>query len=74
MGKELTFKKVIETQKELIYIEGFDRLESTELAIDNRKFLRNRLYESSPFHKMQTRPTGMLRIFFFWTFVLLRFN
>ena len=48
MGKELTFKKVIETQKELIYTEGFDRLESTELAIDNRKFLGNRLYEKQP--------------------------
>ena len=48
MGKELTFKKVIETQKELIYIEGFDLLESTELAIDNRKFLRTRLYEKQP--------------------------
>ena len=73
MGKELTFKKVIETQKELIYTEGFDWLESTELAIDKRKFLRNRLYEKQP--KMKTRPTGMLRIFFFfWTFVLLRFN
>ena len=31
-----------------IYTEGFDRRESTELAIDNRKFLRNRLYEKQP--------------------------
>ena len=43
-----TFKKVIETQKELIDTEGFDWLESTELAIDKRKFLPNRLYQKQP--------------------------
>ena len=43
-----TFKKVIETQKELIDTEGFDWLESTELAIDKRKFLLNRLYQKQP--------------------------
>ena len=40
-----TFKKVMETQKELKDTEGFDWLESTELAIDKRKFLLNRLYQ-----------------------------
>ena len=45
MKKDLTFKKVIETQKELKGTEGFDWLESTELAIDKRKFLLNRLYQ-----------------------------
>ena len=38
----------METQKELKDTEGFDWLESTELAIDKqdkRKFLLNRLYQ-----------------------------
>ena len=48
MKKDLTFKKVIETQKELKDTEGFDWLESTELAIDKRKFLLNRLYQKQP--------------------------
>ena len=38
----------METQKELIDTEGFDWLESTELAIDKRKFLLNRLYQKQP--------------------------
>ena len=45
MQKDPTFKKVMETQKELKDLEGFDWLESTELAIDKRKFLLNRLCE-----------------------------
>ena len=45
MKKDPTFKKVMETQKELKDTEGFDWLKSTELAIDKRKFLLNRLYE-----------------------------
>ena len=48
MKKDPTFKKVMETQKELKDAEGFDWLESTELAIDKRKFLLNRLYEKQP--------------------------
>ena len=39
MKKDPTFKKVMEAQKELKDTEGFDWLESTELAIDKRKFL-----------------------------------
>ena len=42
MKKDYTFEKVMETQKELKDTDGFDWLESTELAIDKRKFLRNR--------------------------------
>ena len=38
----------METQKELKDTEGFDWLESTELAIDKRKFLLNRLYQQQP--------------------------
>ena len=48
MKKDPTFKKVMETQKELKDTEGFDWLESTELAIDKRKFLLNRLCEKQP--------------------------
>ena len=48
MKKDPTFKKVMETQKELKDTEGFDWLESTELAIDKRKFLLNRLYQKQP--------------------------
>ena len=56
MKKDPTFKKVMETQKELKDTEGFDWLESTELAIDKRKFLLNRLYEKQPIpqHQDQT--------------------
>ena len=48
MKKDPTFKKVMETQKELKDTEGFDWLESTELAIEKRKFLLNRLYQQQP--------------------------
>ena len=48
MKKDPTFKKMMETQKELKDTEGFDWLESTELAIDKQKFLLNRLYEKQP--------------------------
>ena len=44
MLKDPTFKKVMETQKELKDSEGFDWLESTELAIDKRIYsTRSRL-------------------------------
>ena len=46
--KDSTFKRVYEAQKELKYTEGFDWLESTELAIDKQKFLLNRLYQKQP--------------------------
>ena len=42
--KDPTFQKVIETQREFKDTEGFDWLESTELGIDKRKFLLNRLF------------------------------
>ena len=44
MKKDTTFRKIMETQKDLKDTEGFDWLESTELAIDKRKFLLNRLF------------------------------
>ena len=44
MTKDSTFRKVMETQKELKDTEEFDWLESTELAIDKRKFLLNRIF------------------------------
>ena len=48
MKKDPTFKKVWETQKEVKDTIGFDWLESTELAIDKRKFLLNLMYEKQP--------------------------
>ena len=48
MKKDPTFKIVVETPKEIKETEGFDWLESTELAIDKREFLLNRLYEKQP--------------------------
>ena len=42
--KDSTFRTVMETQKDLKDTERFDWLESTELAIDKRKFLLNRLF------------------------------
>ena len=41
--EDSTFRKVIETKREFKNTEGFDWLESRELAIDKRKFLLNRL-------------------------------
>ena len=48
MEKDPTFKKVMETQKERQDSEGYDWLESTELANDKRQFLLNRFYEEQP--------------------------
>ena len=42
--KHYTFRKVMETQKDLKDMDGFDWLESTELAFDKRIFLLNRLF------------------------------
>jgi len=44
MKKDYTFQKVMETQKDLKDTGEFDCLESTELAVDKRKFLLNRLF------------------------------
>ena len=44
----------METLKELKDTEGFDWLESTELAIDKRKNLLNRLYEKQA-HSTRSR-------------------
>ena len=48
MKKDYTFQKVMETQKDLKDTDGFDWLESTELAIDQRKFLLNRMFVQQP--------------------------
>ena len=48
MKKDYTFQKVMETQKDLKDRGGFDWLESTELAIDKRQFLLNRLFVKQP--------------------------
>ena len=44
MKKDHTFQTVLETQKDLRDTDGIDWLESTELAIDKRKFLLNQLF------------------------------
>ena len=44
LKKDSTFRKVMETQKDVKDTEEYDWLESTELAIDKRKFLLNRLF------------------------------
>ena len=46
--RDYTFQKVMETQKDLKDTDGFDWLESTELAIDTRKLLLNRLFVKQP--------------------------
>ena len=43
----------METQKELKDTEGFDWLESTELAIGKPEFLLNRLYKNQPIPQRQ---------------------
>ena len=48
--KDPTFQKVIETQREFKDTEGFYWLELTELAIDRRKFLLNRLFVTQSSH------------------------
>ena len=48
MKKDHTFQKVMETQKDLKDTDGFDWLESTELAVDKRKLLLNRLFVEQP--------------------------
>ena len=48
MKKDYTFEKVMETQNDLKDTVGFDWLESTELAIDERKFLFNRMFVEQP--------------------------
>lgn len=55
-----TFRKVIKTPKDLNDTEGFDRIESTELAIDKQKFLHNRLMANKLFPKMSTRKRLIL--------------
>jgi len=44
MKKDYTFQRVMKTQKDFKDTDGFDWLESTELAIGKRKFLLNRLF------------------------------
>ena len=48
MKKDYTFQKVMETQKDHKDTDGFDWLESTELAINKRKFLLNRMFVEQP--------------------------
>ena len=49
--KDPTLRKVMKTQKEFKGKEEFDWLESTELAIEKRQLLLNRLYFKQPIPK-----------------------
>ena len=48
MKKDYIFQKVMEPLKDLKDTDGFDWLESTELAIDKQKFLLNRFFVEQP--------------------------
>ena len=48
MKKDYTIQKVTETQKDLKDTDGFDWLESTELAIDKGKFFLKRMFVEQP--------------------------
>ena len=48
MKKDSTFRKLMQTRQDLKDSEGCDWLESTELAVDKRKFLLNRLFVKQP--------------------------
>ena len=48
MKKDYTFQKVMENQKDLNGADRFDWLESTKLAIDERKLLLSRLFVKQP--------------------------
>ena len=48
MKKDYSFPKVMESQKDLKDTDGFNWLESTELATNKRKFLLDRLFVKQP--------------------------
>ena len=50
-----TFRKSIQTQEDLKDTEEYEWLESTELAIDKRKFLLNRLFVKQPVPGKRTK-------------------
>ena len=52
-----TLRKVNETHREFKDTEGFDWIQTTELAIDKRKFLLKRLFVTQSIPVMKTRPT-----------------
>ena len=51
MKKDSTARKVMESRDELKDTEGYDWVKSTELAIDKRKSLLNRLFVKQPVPK-----------------------
>ena len=68
-------KRAISNHVSVSKAEGFDWLESTDLAIDKRKFLLNRLYQKQPIPQDEDQSNyECYRIIFSWTFALLRFN
>ena len=47
-AKLKNFRGIFISQKDLKDTDGFDWLESTELAMDKRKFLLNRMFVEQP--------------------------
>ena len=74
MRKDSTYKTEMESQKELKDSEGFDWLESTELAIDKRKFLLNRLHEKQPILQDQDWSSYECYRIFFLDFCIVAFR
>ena len=70
MKKDYTFQKVVETQKDLKDTDGFDWLESTELAIDKRKFLLNRLFVEQPIPQDEDEGPCVSNVLFYWSLFL----
>ena len=54
LKKDPTFKKIMETKKNLIDDEGYDWEEATELAIHKRKFLLNKMFVKVEIPKQST--------------------
>ena len=48
LNEDDTFQAIMETRDQLMEQKGYDWLESTELAIDERRFLLNRMFEAEP--------------------------
>ena len=81
MNKDYTFQKVMDTQKDLKDTDGFDWLESAELAIHKRKFLLTRMFVEQPIPQDEDYGRYVLlsikmyfksisSVFFYWSLFL----
>ena len=75
MKKDLTFKKVMETQKELRDSERFDGWNRQNQRSINENSYSINCTGSSPFHKIKTSPTiNVVEFFFLGPLYCSRFN